>query len=300
MKLWQKIIIALAAIIGAAGYWLLADNRPSDGTAPLDIAALRTAANGIAGDKPLTLSVERAAAGLLPSNLLVAGGGFGSARQGVHAFAVNYKDGAVLIDTGFDTQTAKVMTFYKRDAGVQARVDTAIASAKAILVTHEHADHMGALLSHPNWPQIQTRALITNEQFDSQKQTEPAVWPKGSRAAFKPFAYSGIKAIAPGIAVMKAASHTPGSQIIFVKLASGREYLFMGDISSMERNWKELRARSRLLGDVLVGEDRGAVYSWLRAFAAASKANPNMVMVPTHDADAIDALVKAGVLRRGL
>jgi hypothetical protein len=73
----------------------------------------------------------------------------------------------------------------------------------------------------------------------------------------------------------------------------------MGDISSMDRNWRELRARSRLIGDLLVGEDRDAVFQWLRAFAAVAKANPALVMVPTHDAGAIDRLVKEGSMTRG-
>jgi hypothetical protein len=135
VKRWQKILLVLVAIVCAAGYWLLADNRPGSEVAPLDIAAMRAAADSMPGEKPLSISVERAATGSLPSNLLVAGGGFSNAAQGVHAFNVNFKDSNVLIDTGFDVITAKTMTFYKRDARAQARVDAAIASAASIIVT---------------------------------------------------------------------------------------------------------------------------------------------------------------------
>ena len=86
---------------------------------------------------------------------------------------------------------------------------------------------------------------------------------------------------------------------MFVQLADGREYLFTGDISSMDQNWRETRARSRLVGDIIVGEDRAAVFRWLKAFKALHDANPKLIMVPTHDAPTVDALLKQGNLMRG-
>jgi glyoxylase-like metal-dependent hydrolase (beta-lactamase superfamily II) len=37
-------------------------------------------------------------------------------------------------------------------------------------------------------------------------------------------------AIAPGVVLKKAQGHTPGSQMVFVALASGSELLFVGDV----------------------------------------------------------------------
>ena len=56
------------------------------------------------------------------------------------------------------------------------------------------------------------------------------------------------QAVAPGVVVIPAPSHTLGSQMVFVKLADGREFLFAGDIATMASSWRELRARSRLIG----------------------------------------------------
>jgi glyoxylase-like metal-dependent hydrolase (beta-lactamase superfamily II) len=299
MKAWKKILIGFVAIMGAAGYWLLFDNRPGETIAPLDLAALSAAAEAVPGEKAASISVERAASGSLPGTLLVAGGGFGNVNQGVHAFRVDFKEAPLLIDTGFDETAAKTMSFYKRDAAKQARIDAVMAQAGIIVVTHEHADHLGALLSHPKWDSIKSRALITKGQFDHPEATAPGQWPKGSRTQFRSHVYEGVKAIAPGVAVMQAPSHTPGSQIIYVKLSNGREYLFMGDIASMDSNWRDTRARSRLIGDFVVDEDRAAVFAWLRAFKKASEANPRLIMVPTHDADAIDRLTREGALREG-
>ena len=141
--------------------------------------------------------------------------------------------------------------------------------------------------------------MITKEQFDNAERTEPVAWPTGSRESFQPLIYQGMLPIAPGVVLVKAPSHTPGSQLVFVQFADGSEYLFMGDISSLDRNWRETRARSRLVGDLIVDEDRAAVFSWLKAFKALSEANPDVTMVPSHDGIVIDQLVEAGRLKRG-
>lgn len=299
MKKRYKILLTLAALIAGAWYWLLIDNRPGNDVAPLDIAALRSAANAVPGKKGTGIAVETAARGVLPETLLVAGASIASGPQGVHAFQVDVPGGGVIIDTGMDQAAADAMGVYKLDPRAQTRIVAALPSARVIVVTHEHLDHIGGVLTSADWPRISQKALITREQFDHPEETNPVVWPSGSRPGFKPHDYDGAKGIAPGVAVMKAASHTPGSQIIFVQLADGREFLFMGDISSMDRNWRETRARSRLIGDVIINEERSAVFAWLKAFKAMSEGSPMLVLVPSHDSGRIDAMVAEGQFTRG-
>jgi glyoxylase-like metal-dependent hydrolase (beta-lactamase superfamily II) len=106
------------------------------------------------------------------------------------------------------------------------------------------------------------------------------------------------QAVAPGVVVIPAPSHTPGSQMIFVRLANGREYLFTGDIATLDSSWRELRARSRLVGDVLAPEQRGEVFAWLRTIRALKAQAPGMVVVPGHDIEAIsDPLAMTGITR---
>jgi glyoxylase-like metal-dependent hydrolase (beta-lactamase superfamily II) len=298
MKKRYKILLSLAALIAGAWYWLLIDNRPGSDVAPLDIAALRVAANAVPGEKGTGIAVETAARGSLPETLLVAGASITSGPQGVHAFRVDIPSGSVIIDTGMDQAAADAMGVYTLDLRAQDRIVAALPSAKAIIVTHEHLDHIGGVLTSADWSKISQKALITREQFDHPEETDPVVWPNGSRQSFKPHDYEGVKGIAPGVAVMKAASHTPGSQIVIAQLADGREFLFMGDISSMDRNWLETRARSRLIGDVIINEERNAVFAWLKAFKAASVANPKLIMVPSHDSRRIDEMVESGTFTR--
>jgi hypothetical protein len=59
--------------------------------------------------------------------------------------------------------------------------------------------------------------------------------------------------------------------------------LVAGDTATMERSWRKLRARSRLVGDLLVGEDRAAVFAWLKAIRALKRDNPDLVVIPGHE-----------------
>ncbi|MBK8629207.1 MAG: MBL fold metallo-hydrolase [Sphingomonadales bacterium] len=300
MKRWHKIIVALLALLGCAFYWLLYDNRPGDtAPAPLDIASLRAAANAMPGNKPDTISVETVARGALADTMLVAGSGFGRRDQGVHSFRIATGDQSIILDSGLSAESNAAMPFYKHDGDAYARVLAALPRARLIVVTHEHLDHIGGVLAAQNWANVSPRTRITREQVDHPEVTAPLEWPKGSRETYQPLSYQGMLPIAPGVVLIKAPSHTPGSQMMFVQLATGREYLFMGDISSMDRNWRETRARSRLVGDLFVGENRAAVFGWLKAFKALHEANPQVVMVPSHDAVTVDEMVQAGLLKRG-
>lgn len=299
MKRWQKVLIAIVVVIGGAVYWLFYDNRPGADTARLDLGELRAAAAAIPGELPESIAVERVAAGDLPATFLVAGGGFGTTRQGVHAFRIGWPDRHIVLDTGMDREAAKALSVYTLDDAAQQRVWAALPGADAILVSHEHLDHIGGLLTAPDWAAVAPKAQITRGQFDHPELTEPVQWPRDSRDGFRPVDYRGMRSVAPGVVAIEAASHTPGSQLLFVRLKDGREYLFPGDISSMDRNWRETRARSRFIGEVLIDEDRAAVFRWLKAFRALAAADPKLIVVPTHDAGAIDRLVGQGALTRG-
>ena len=91
-------------------------------------------------------------------------------------------------------------------------------------------------------------------------------------------------AVAPGVVVIPApSSHTPGSQLIYVRLANGRELLFAGDNSSFAQNWQELRGRSRLVETWFAPENRAEVFAWLKTIRALKAQAPSLVVVPGHD-----------------
>jgi glyoxylase-like metal-dependent hydrolase (beta-lactamase superfamily II) len=153
--------------------------------------------------------------------------------------------------------------------------------AGLILITHEHMDHEGGLIALGDTAAL-AAARLNPAQVSGNRWSEMLPWPQGPRP--RP-AITGTApvAVAPGVVVIPAHSHTPGSQMIFVRLASGHEFLFAGDISTFTQNWTETRARSRLVGDYLAPEERGEVFAWLRTIQALKAQNPALVVLPGHD-----------------
>jgi glyoxylase-like metal-dependent hydrolase (beta-lactamase superfamily II) len=101
------------------------------------------------------------------------------------------------------------------------------------------------------------------------------------------------------VVLIRAPGHTPGSQMIYVRRADGREYLFMGDVASLLGNVENQKIRSRLVTDFMTHEDRDAVMGQVMALHALHGAQPGIVLVPGHDAAAIDALIRDEALVAG-
>ncbi len=107
-------------------------------------------------------------------------------------------------------------------------------------------------------------------------------WPKGVTLQAR-LAAGGPQAVAPGVVVIPAPSHTPGSQMIYARLANGREYLFAGDIATFAQSWLQLRARSHLIGDYLAPENRAEVFAWLKTIRALKTSAPAMTVLAGHE-----------------
>ena len=288
MRRRYKILLALVAIIGAPYYWLLIDNRPGDDPGPvIRIADLRRLADTIPGPHPEAVAIQQIGWRRVPGTLFVAGGGLKRNLLSIQAGLISGPWGEVVVDSGFGTADAEMFGLEVYQPANQARVDAAMRRARLIVFTHEHADHIGGLLRLDDWAKVLPRALIIPEQGPSDAVARSLPWPRGAAAAIHPFRYTGMAAIAPGVVVIRTPGHTPGSQMVYARLADGREYLFAGDTATMARNWEQLRARSRLIGDLIAHEDRRAVFGWLKAIRRLHRAAPAMTIIPGHEYEAL-------------
>ena len=288
MRRRYQLLLALTAIVGLPYYWLLVDNRPGDDPGPvIRIADLRRLADTIPGPPPETVALQQVGWRRVPGTVFVAGGGLKRNLLSIQAGLISGPWGDIVVDGGFGPQDAVGMGMEAFLPANQARVDAAMRRARLIVFTHEHLDHMGGLLRLGDWARVLPQALITPEQTPSGTVAQALPWPKGAADAIHPFRYSGMKAIAPGVVLIRAPGHTPGSQMVYARLSNGREYLFAGDTATMARSWQQLRARSRLVGDLIVDEDRHAVFGWLKAIRRLHRAAPAMTIVPGHDFEAL-------------
>lgn len=276
-------LFSMLVLLGGPYYWLLIDNRPGDVPAkPISIAQLRALAASQAGAAPTGVEVEMVTYRRLPGTLFIAGGGIKRRLIGVMAWRLPIPGkGPILIDTAMDGTAAKTMGMEQFDPAAWARVEQAMGAASQIVITHEHPDHLGGVVSQ-NKRALLDKVLFNPNQLPGNRWTNQLRWPE---PPLPQAAITGTApiAIAPGVVVIPAASHTEGSQMVYVRLADGREFLFAGDIATSAQSWKELRARSRLIGDYIAPESREEVFAWLKTIRALKMQSPNLVVLPGHD-----------------
>ena len=262
----------------------------------LDMAAVRATAASFPGGKASEIRVESVAQFSFPATAIAAGEWWNSVPLAALSYQVVLPVDRIVIDTGFvEGQGADLAPTYD-DAAI-ARMRAAMASATQIVVTHEHLDHIGGLVAgYAADPGLARAVRLTSVQLANVDNYEPG-WGK-VLDGLAPLADGGENylAIAPGVVLIRAPGHTPGSQMVFVQRADGRELLFVGDIAWTMRNIETGQGRPRLMSEFMLHEDRNAVYAELATLKALHESEPALLMVPGHDPAAVAALVASGAL----
>jgi glyoxylase-like metal-dependent hydrolase (beta-lactamase superfamily II) len=112
---------------------------------------------------------------------------------------------------------------------------------------------------------------------------------------YRTIEYDLVYSLAPGVVLIKAPGHTPGSQLIYLQLASGRELLLVGDLVWLKEGLETGRQRPEATSKDLK-EDRQAIQqqiNWVRRIMRHDK----ITAVPSHDSRVLKTLVESGVLR---
>jgi glyoxylase-like metal-dependent hydrolase (beta-lactamase superfamily II) len=287
-KRLSMAVLILIGIIGIAYYWLLIGHTSSsDGAYRIDLAELRRLANSDPGQKATEVRVEHIASFTVPAFGAIAGQGWAKTEMPIYSYQLMFPDQSVIIDTGqtaAQTKANENSSYF--DAKAFARMSDALTAARTIVLTHEHIDHMGGFVGQENLSAILHKTFLTKAQTASKADGVASI-PAQLLSTAKLVSLDRPVVIAPGVVVVAAPGHTLGSQMVYVQLANGREFLFTGDPAPKLASITLQRPRTRLVSRFFLHEDVPAVAAQLSALLSTIKNNPDLIVVPGHDGSAI-------------
>lgn len=299
MAKWLKRLLVTAVVLGIAYYGLVV-HSPSEGSAyTLDIAKVRELANSLPGDKPAEVRYEHIMDFQFAEAMVTAGDPWKWTPIPVYSWQLVYPDKTIVVDTAMNREIAKpeaLVPMYS-DAAYQ-RMQNAMDRASLIVLTHEHMDHIGGLAASPHLTALLPVTKLTDEQVNNPKGMEPAELPAAAMKGYKPIHYESMMALAPGVVLIKSPGHTPGSQMVYVQRADGRELILMGDVSWHMRNVEIIRERP-LFMTLIVNENRDQVMGEFKALNELQMAEPKLKLIPGHDGVVVKALTADGLVTQG-
>jgi glyoxylase-like metal-dependent hydrolase (beta-lactamase superfamily II) len=255
---------------------------------PADLLArVRAAAATIPGAPPSRINYVKFAESHRPLADIIDGGSKDDYVSARTAFQVVYPSGTVMIDTGMDQAVHKFFGFGREEPfwpERNAALQEALKQAKLIVVTHEHGDHVAGVIRSDARRELAAKTMLTKEQVRTlilyPQMPEIRLTAEAARD-YIVVDYESYLPVAPGMVLIKAPGHTPGHQMIYVRLDSGREYLFIGDVGWTLANVTQLKLRPALTMR-RINEDAAALEHQLRWIKQVMDED-KLVVIPSHD-----------------
>jgi glyoxylase-like metal-dependent hydrolase (beta-lactamase superfamily II) len=300
-------MLALSVLLGSASLPIRAEPLLPQAAQPYPgdlLARVRAAAGVIPGAAPSGINYVKVAESHRPLSDIIEGGGKDDYVSARTAFQVVYPTGTVMIDTGMDQEVHKFFGFGREEPywpERNAAVQKALQQAKLIVVTHEHGDHVAGVIRGESRQELAAKTLLTREQLRTliNYPQMPDIKLNPSMAGdYIAVDYESYLPAAPGIVLIKAPGHTPGHQMIYVRLDSGREYLFIGDVGWTLANVTELKLRPAVTMR-RISEDAAALAQQLRWIKQAMD-EAKLVVIPSHDDVLLRDLAARKLLGEGL
>ena len=296
MKRVLKWIGASVLVLLVIGYFALIRgyNVSPECHFDLDAAKLHAAATSL-GAGPSEIRVEHVTTFKgFPRALVTSGEPFATTEMPVYSYQLVYPDRTIIIDTAMTKNQADKNHGSDYDDAAWSRLHAAIGKASAVYVTHEHADHLGGVAAQFGSPTVLQHVFLNAAQFNPAT-VSPVEIPADARAQIKTIDVNGVVPVAPGVALIAAPGHTPGSQLVYVVKADGSDLLLTGDTAWQMANIERERGPARLIG-LAMKSDLNAVTCQLKAI---HHLPPTVTVVPGHDGAHMRDLLARSVLVSG-
>jgi glyoxylase-like metal-dependent hydrolase (beta-lactamase superfamily II) len=269
------------------------------------LARVRTAAQAAPGERPRSLHLLTFAE--VQGTRLGAVEGTDSSRVTIAfaVFQIRFTRKWIMVDAGFDRA---LWDQFSPDRPVRYRQDhyeqvqRALREADDIVLTHEHWDHAGGVERGTHLDQVAANTRLTGVQLrtllDRPDSAHYVRLDHQSQSKYRAIEYDLVYRLAPGVVLISAPGHTPGAQLIYVRLGSGRELLLVGDLVWLKEGLETGRQRPEATSQDLK-EDRQKVQQeidWVRRIVR----HDGITAIPSHDKRVFDSLTKRGVLQEGL
>ena len=226
--------------------------------------------------------------------------------SGLVAFVVEHPKGRLLIDAGVGRdvpdhlKTTPLLLQSLASLTVKQPTIDALAARglepgdlRGVVLTHSHWDHVSGLADLREVPVWITSEELAHARSDDeggklyrqleaqgQLQLHELSFADG---AYGPFAQSHDFFGDGSVVLLPMPGHTPGSIAVLVSLPGGKRFLVIGD-TSWTREGVDWPAEKPWLARRMVDYDAGAVREQLVLLHQLQRANPDLVIVPAHDA----------------
>lgn len=299
LRIGGVLVLAIAALF----WWLIIGFSGTSGTdaSKTEIEQWRSLAGSMQGDLPISIQLLEVGSDRAPSFAAQAGRFSAPVEMSYNALKLNFPSSHIIVGGAVDRLTAEGMTttpehWVFSDEAYVDLTETMLA-ADQVLMTHEHLDHIMAIARHPSADVLAPKLVLNAPQIEALPKFANARGLSPALKTLSPRLSGDLQAVAPGVVVIPAPGHTPGSQMIFVTLQDGSELLLIGDIVWNMGSIDHQKIRPVLTQYLVFRpdfEDRSAIKAQVRALGDLRKSEPGLTILPSHDRAWLKAKAEEG------
>jgi glyoxylase-like metal-dependent hydrolase (beta-lactamase superfamily II) len=263
----------------------------------IDLATVRRLATLIPGPLPTAINGVRFAASIRPRKLVIEGGDETPVTMPRTVFQLVYPDGTIMLDAAMDKATHDSFSPEKPepyDSDAFAAIMLALRKSRLIVLTHFHADHAAGVITAPDFAELAAKTLVTPATALAMIETPHRPHLKLTHDQVERFLvvdYDRYHAVAPGLVMIEAPGHSVDMQMVYIRLASGREILHSIDAAWITDNIRDLKGKAA----PWVKENVPQVMAQLRFLKDFMTREPSIPVLVTHDNAQFEQMTKAGV-----